>query len=47
MGCIIEGSDNSSSPLSPKSWLLIDGNWLLVDGTWLLVDGTWLLVSTG
>ena len=29
MGCIIEGLDNSSSPLSPRSWLLVDGTWLL------------------
>ena len=36
IGCIIEGSDNSSSPLSPRSWLLVDDNWLFVDGTWLL-----------
>ena len=45
MGCIMEGSDNSSSPLSPRSWLLVDGNWSLVDGIWLLASTGWLFES--
>ena len=45
MDCIIEGPDNSSSPLPSRSWLLVDGNWLLIDGTWLLASIGWLFES--